>query len=101
MISVVAKEIREHERKRLSWNAKLHQDGYIWKCKAVDISPGGVKIQTDERLAINSRVLLTIGRVGSFPGEVRWQDENFAGIRFLEDAGVVEERLRDASHTRD
>jgi hypothetical protein len=45
------------------------------------------------------RVLLTIGRIGSFPGEVRWQDENLAGIRFLEDAAVVEERLRDASHT--
>ena len=48
----------------------------------------------NERLAINSRVVLAITRSGSFAGEVRWQNENFAGIRFLEDASVVEERLR-------
>ena len=80
MISMVAKEIRGHDRsvtwhqrwaKLVLWDPKLHQERGVWKCKAVDISPGGVKIQIAERLAINSRVLLTIGRVGSFPGEVR------------------------------
>jgi hypothetical protein len=75
------------------WNAKLHHGGRTWACKAVDISPGGAKIRIDERLTINSWVLLTIDRVGSFPGEVRWQNENLAGIRFLEDAAVVEVRL--------
>jgi hypothetical protein len=38
--------------------------------------------------------MLTIERLGNFPGEVRWQDEDFTGISFLEDAGVVEARLR-------
>jgi hypothetical protein len=93
MIAKVPTAPREYERKPVLWNAKLHQDGRIWKCKAVDISPGGAKVRIDERLTINSWVLLTVDHVGSFPGEVRWQNDNVAGIRFLEDAAVVEERL--------
>jgi PilZ domain len=94
MMSMVAKEIRAHERKRVLRDATLQQDGRTWECKAADISPGGVKIRIYERLTINSQVVLTIDRLGNFPGEVRWQDEDFAGIHFLEDAGVVQARLR-------
>jgi hypothetical protein len=94
MISMVAKDIRAHKRKLVSWDATLHQDGRAWPCKVVDVSPGGAKIRIDERLTIDSRVMLTIDRRGDFPGKVRWQDENLAGICFLEDAGVVQARLR-------
>jgi PilZ domain len=94
MISVGVKEIREHKRKWVLWDATLQQDGRTWECKAIEISPGGVRIRIRERLTINSQVMLTIERLGNFPGEVRWQDEDFAGINFLEDAGVVQARLR-------
>jgi PilZ domain len=94
MISMVAQEIRAHKRQRVSWDARLHQDGCTLECKVVDVSPGGAKIRIDERLTIDSRVMLTIARIGDFSGEVRWQDENFAGARFLADAGVVRARLR-------
>jgi hypothetical protein len=97
---MTAKAPRAHERKRVLWNANLHHGGRTWKCNAVDISTGGAKIRIDERLTINSWVMLTIGRVGSFPGEVRWQNDNLAGIRFLEDAPVVEERLQGISRTK-
>ena len=90
MMSALARAHRAHERRMVWWNAKLHQDGRILDCKAVDVSNGGVKIRIDEPLAIDSGVVLKIGPVGSFPGEVRWQDENFAGIRFLHEATVVE-----------
>jgi hypothetical protein len=95
-VSAMVKAHRAHERKSVSWNAKLHQDGCILDCKAVDVSAGGAKIRIDERLPINSWVVLSIDAVGNFPGEVRWQDKSFAGIRFLQDAAVVEERLCDA-----
>jgi hypothetical protein len=85
MISMVAQDIRAHKRQRVSWDATLHQDGRAWGCKVVDVSPGGAKIRIDERLTIDSRVMLTIDRRGDFAGEVRWQDENSAGLRFLED----------------
>ena len=50
-----------------------------------------------ERLAVNSQVVLTIDRLGSFPGEIRWQNENYVGICFLEEASTIEERLRRAT----
>ena len=50
----------------------------------------------NQHLTINSWVVLLIDRLGSFPGEVRWQDESFAGIQFLQDPAAVEERLRRA-----
>ena len=95
IVSAMARAHRAHERRLVLWNAKLHRDGRIWDCTAVDISPGGAEIRVHARLTINSWVLLTIDCVGSFPGEVRWQNEKLAGIRFLE--GVIEERLRDAA----
>ena len=69
----------------MCWDATLHQDGRIRECKAVDLSNGGTKIRIDVRLPINSCVVLVIDRLGQFPGEVRWQDKNFAGISFLQD----------------
>ena len=91
---MIAMVPRTHEGKRVLWDAKLHQGARTFECEALHISPGGARIRINERLAINSRVMLAINRYGSFPGEVRWQNENLAGIRFLEDAAVLEERLR-------
>ena len=101
MGTMTAKVPRAHPRKRVLWDVKLNQNGRTWTCNAFDISPGGVKIRIDEPLAVNSRVVIAIDRVGNFPGEVRWQDEGLAGVRFLEDAAVVEERLQRISRTRE
>lgn len=94
-----AKIPRAHQRKQVLWNTELHQEGRIWPCKAVDISPRGAKIRIDERLAVGSWVVLVIEDLGSFPGEVRWQDKSFTGIRFLQDAAAVGQRLQHLSRT--
>ena len=97
---MTAKIPRAHERRPVLWDAKLHQGGRIWECEAVDACPGGVKIRIEERLAINSRVVLAIDHLGSFQGEVLWQTQEFAGIRFLEDPDVVEEHLQGIPRTK-
>ena len=84
---------RAHQRRRVLWHADLHVGGRSWECKVVDVSPGGVKIMINDALAINSRVIIAIERAGTFPGEVLWQNQEFAGIQFLEEPEVVEERL--------
>jgi hypothetical protein len=56
--TMTEKTPRAHERKRVLWDAEVHQNGRTWRCNAFDISPGGVKIRIDEPLAINSRVVL-------------------------------------------
>ena len=91
---MTAKTPRAHDRKRVLWDVMLNQNGRIWKCTAFDVSPGGIKIRIAEPLAINSRVVIAIDRAGNFPGEIRWQDKGLAGIRFLEDTAVVDERLQ-------
>ena len=68
----------------------------MMNCKVVDLSDGGAKIRIDERLASNLWVVLVVQPLGIFPGEVRWQDERFAGICFLQDPAIVEARLRSA-----
>jgi predicted LPLAT superfamily acyltransferase len=94
MIGAMARAHRAHERRRVSWDATLHQDGRMMNCKVVDLSDGGAKIRIDQRLASNSWVALVVERLGIFPGEVRWQDERFAGICFMQDPAIVEARLR-------
>ena len=88
---------RGSERKRVLWDATLHENDRILRCTACDISAGGAKVRITERLAVNSQVVLTIDRLGSFPGEIRWQNENYVGICFLEEASTIEERLRRAT----
>jgi PilZ domain len=86
-------EQRAHRRKPVLWSARLHRDGRVLECAALHISAGGARIRIRERFRIDSTVVLVIDRLGAFPGEIRWQRGNCAGIRFLEDAQVVEKRL--------
>ena len=78
------------------WSARLHRDGRVLECPTLHISAGGARIRISQRFEINSTVVLVIDRVGAFPGEIRWQRGNYVGIRFMEDAQIVEERLRTA-----
>jgi hypothetical protein len=96
MSGAMARAHRAHERRRVSWDATLHQDGRMMNCKVVDLSDGGAKIRIQERLASHSCVALIVQPLGIFPGEVRWQDDRFAGICFLQDPVIVESRLRSA-----
>jgi hypothetical protein len=89
-------EQRVGGRKSVLWSARLHRDGRVLECPTLHISAGGARIRISERFGVNSTVVLVIDRVGAFPGEIRWQEGDYAGIRFMEDAQTVEKRLRAA-----
>jgi hypothetical protein len=89
-------EQRLRGRKSVLWSARLYRDGRVLECPTLHISAGGGRIRISERFEINSTVVLVIDRVGAFPGEIRWQEGDYAGIRFMEDAQTVEKRLRAA-----
>jgi hypothetical protein len=91
-------EQRVSRRKPVLWSARLHRDGRVLECQTLHISADGARIRIGERFAINSTVVLVIDRVGAFPGEIRWQEEDHAGVSFMEDARTVEKRLRAALH---
>jgi hypothetical protein len=42
---MIAKIPHAYKRKRVLWDAKLHQDDRIFECEAFHISPGGAKIR--------------------------------------------------------
>jgi hypothetical protein len=86
-------EQRTYKRKPVLWSARLHRDGRVLECAVLHISAGGARIRIHQRFDIDSTVVLMIDRLGTFPGEIRWQRGTYAGIRFLEDAQVVEKRL--------
>jgi hypothetical protein len=85
---------RLHERRRVLWAIRLQQGDRVAQGEAVDVSAWGAKVRIAERFELNSTVVLTIGRLGSFRGEIRWQDDRYAGIAFAEKANAVEDRLR-------
>ena len=89
-------EQRVRGRKSVLWSARLQRDGRVLECPTFHISAGGARIRISERFEINSTVVLVIDRVGAFPGEIRWQEGDYAGIRFMEDGQTVEKRLRAA-----
>ena len=91
------REPRAAGRKRVLWSATLYENDRSLDCAACDISAGGAKIRISERLTVNSKVLLTIDRIGSFLGEIRWQRDDYAAIRVLEEAGTIEDLLRRAA----
>jgi PilZ domain len=89
-------EQRVRRRKPVLWSARLHRDGRVLECQTLHISAGGARIRISERFAINSTVVLVIDRVGVFPGEIRRQEDDYAGVSFMDDAQTVEKRLRAA-----
>ena len=86
-------EQRASRRKPVLWSARLHRDGRVLECLTLRISAGGARIRISERFEINATVILVIERLGAFPGEIRWQEGDYAGVSFLEDAQTVETRL--------
>jgi len=85
---------RVDSRRTVIWNGRLHRDGVVLACEIFDVSAEGAKARLAVHMAVNATVVLEIDRLGMFAGEIRWRTANQIGIRFLESAGTIEERLR-------
>lgn len=84
---------RLDSRKKVIWNGRLHRDGKVLDCEIFDVSAEGAKARLAVRMAVNATVVLEIDRLGMFPAEIRWRTTHEIGLRFLESAGTIEERL--------
>jgi hypothetical protein len=85
---------RLDSRKRVIWNGRLYRDGDVLECEIVDVSAEGARARLAVRMVVNATVVLEIDRLGMFPGEISWHAANEIGVRFLESAGMINERLR-------
>jgi hypothetical protein len=85
---------RLDSRTKVIWSGRLHRDGVVLECEIFDVSAEGAKARVAVHMAVKATVVLEIDRLGMFAGEIRWRTANQIGIRFLESAGTIQERLR-------
>jgi hypothetical protein len=58
-------------------------------------------VEAGAKIAASDEVVLTISRFGGFGGEIAWTDENFVGMRFVENhKAMIGLILEDADQTR-
>jgi hypothetical protein len=54
----------------------------LYGVNTLDISQGGVKVETDEPLAVDAQIVITLDRFRPVQGVVRWWADGLAGIAF-------------------
>jgi hypothetical protein len=64
--------------------AKVRCGATVFFAHARDISQGGVKIDTDQKLPVDADVVVTLEGFRALPGVVRWQGERQCGISFIQ-----------------
>lgn len=78
-------EPRRTVRKRVLWAATLKGEEGSCDCVVVDLSLGGAKLLLSMTITEGQKVALTLGRFGTFNGEVVWRRADALGVRFLDD----------------
>ena len=58
-------------------------DGVTVPVVVVDISKEGCRLETDGSLQIGEKVEISVGRLGTYPAQIRWALGNEAGAVFL------------------
>lgn len=64
--------------------ATLRCGARLYGVNTRDISQGGVKVETDQKLEAGRQVVLTMERFRPLPGLLRWYEDGIAGIAFNE-----------------
>lgn len=70
--------------------AKLRCGAEVCRVRALDISQGGLKVETDNDLPINADVVVTLDGFRPLQGVVRWHREGQYGISFLQVVPIAE-----------
>lgn len=97
---------RQSERLPLMIDGEISIGTDAHACEIFDISERGAKIRIKDveagaKIAASDEVVLTISRFGGFGGEIAWTDENFVGMRFVENhKAMIGLILEDADQTR-
>ena len=62
--------------------ASVRQDGNVYGMRALDISQGGMKAESERDLKVGADVVVTLPGLAPVPGVVRWKDGGSYGITF-------------------
>lgn len=77
---------RQARRPRVEINrrARLRCGGEVYFVDAIDISQGGVKVATEQKLPVDADVVVTLDDFRPLPGIVRWTKDGHVGISFIQ-----------------
>jgi hypothetical protein len=64
---------------RTAW---VRQDGDVVRARAINVSQGGIRIETDASLKIGADVVVTLPGLTPAAGVVKWNDDGAYGISF-------------------
>ena len=65
-------------------------DGSTVPVVVVDISKEGCRLETDGSLQIGEHVEISVGRLGTYPAQIRWALGNEAGLKFTGPAEQID-----------
>ena len=69
-------------RVEIACAADLRVDASVYRIRALDISQGGLKLESSQELPIGAYVILSLPRLKPFPGMIRWGYNGTYGITF-------------------
>jgi hypothetical protein len=67
------------EIQRTAW---VREGATVHRARAVNISQGGVRIETPVDLTLGAEVIVTLMGLAPAPGTIRWKEEGAYGITF-------------------
>jgi len=69
-------------RVEVSCIGSIREGAITHRCKAVNISQGGIKIETRASIAVGAKVTISLFGLQPWNGAIRWRDEDCYGITF-------------------
>ncbi len=75
---------RRYSRKSVLLRGKFHRGKQSFDCLITNLSASGARVRVDQVLDTGVAGTLENDRFGMIPGEVVWQSDDHAGLRFLE-----------------
>jgi hypothetical protein len=71
-------------RVEINRRVRLRCGAEVYFADGIDISQGGVKLATEQKLPVNADVVVTLDGFRPLPGIVRWVKDGHVGISFLQ-----------------
>lgn len=89
LISTSGEEPRPRmPRVEVNCTAWVREGAIVHRTKAVDVSQGGIKIQSPKELPIGAEVIVTLTGLPPAPATVRWKEDDSYGITFNRPLGL-------------
>jgi len=84
---------REHKRYDVLRSAMVKGARGHMECMVINLSLGGAKVMLMGTICLDPNVTLVIDEIGTFHADVVWQRQEFAGLRFTDQAAYLERTL--------